>query len=307
MNNNQKEVQQFLLDEEKATLKELKKSYKSALEDINFKLSELMARQDADMQHVIYQIEYQKALKSQVQIILEQLHSDEFDILTKYLTNSYNHGYIGTMYDIAGQGIPLIVPIDQNKVLDAILNETKLEKTLYEELGFDIKELRKTISAEISRGISTGLSYTDIARNIKSSSNIPMNRAMTIARTEAHRINCKASSDAQQVAKSKGADVLKQWDASLDGVTRPTHRQLDGQIRELDEMFSVGTKKAKYPGAFGDPAEDCNCRCAILQRARWALDEEELEVLKERAAEHGIDKSKDFKEFQKKYLKATKV
>ena len=25
------------------------------------------------------------------------------------------------------------------------------------------------------------------------------------------------------------------------------------------------------PGGFGDPAEDCNCRCALLQRARWAL------------------------------------
>lgn len=25
------------------------------------------------------------------------------------------------------------------------------------------------------------------------------------------------------------------------------------------------------PGDFGDPAEDCNCRCALLQRARWAL------------------------------------
>ena len=296
---------QFLLDEEKATLNELKKSYKTALEDINFKLSELMARQDADMQHVIYQIEYQKALKGQVQTILEQLHSDEFDILTKYLTDSYNLGYIGTMYDIAGQGIPLIMPIDQNKVLDAILNETKLEKTLYEELGFDIKELKKTISAEISRGISTGLSYGEIARNIKSSSNIPMNRAMTIARTEAHRINCKASSDAQKVAKSKGADVVKQWDASLDSSTRDTHRLLDGQIRELDEPFTVHGLSADYPGGFGDPAEDCNCRCAILQRAKWALDEDELDVLKERAAEFGLDKTDDFNEFQKKYLKAT--
>ena len=305
MNKRQKEVKQFLLDEEKATLNELKKSYKDALDDINSKLGDLMARQDADLQHVIYQIEYQKSLKTQVQGILEQLHSNEFEIVSKYLTNSYTHGFVGTMYDLAGQGIPLIMPIEQNKVLDAILNETKLKEKLYESLGHDIKELRKTISAEISRGISTGLSYTDIARNLKSSANIPMNRAMTIARTEAHRINCKATSDAQYVAKSKGADVLKQWDASLDGVTRPTHKQLDGQIRELDEPFSVGTKKAKYPGAFGDPAEDCNCRCAILQRARWALDEEELEVLKERAAEHGLDKTEDFADYEKKFLKVS--
>jgi hypothetical protein len=72
-------------------------------------------------------------------------------------------------------------------------------------------------------------------------------------------------------AKEKGADVLKQWDASLDGKTRDTHRLLDGQIRELDEPFEVHGMTAMQPGDFGDPAEDCNCRCALLQRARWAL------------------------------------
>lgn len=30
-----------------------------------------------------------------------------------------------------------------------------------------------------------------------------------------------------------------------------------------------------YPGGFGDPSEDCNCRCCLLQRAKWALSEEE--------------------------------
>ena len=77
--------------------------------------------------------------------------------------------------------------------------------------------------------------------------------------------------DACYKAKDKGADVVKQWDASLDGKTRDTHRQLDGQIRELDEPFEVAGKKAMQPGGFNDPAEDCNCRCALLQRARWEL------------------------------------
>ena len=31
------------------------------------------------------------------------------------------------------------------------------------------------------------------------------------------------------------------------------------------------TEASNQPGDFGDPAEDCNCRCALLQRARWAL------------------------------------
>jgi hypothetical protein len=62
--------------------------------------------------------------------------------------------------------------------------------------------------------------------------------------------------------------------------------------------------KAMYPGDFGDPAEDCNCRCTVLQRAKWALDESELETLKQRAEFFGLDKTKDLEDFKKKYLKA---
>ena len=112
--------------------------------------------------------------------------------------------------------------------------------------------------------------------------------------------------DAQERAKAKGADVVKQWDSTLDGATRPTHRRLDGQIREVDEPFEADGKKAMYPGDFGDPAEDCNCRCQCLQRARWALDEGELKTLKDRAEFFGLDKTKDFAEFKKKYLNSAK-
>lgn len=58
-------------------------------------------------------------------------------------------------------------------------------------------------------------------------------------------------------------------------MTRPNHCELDGQVREIDEPFEVAGKKVMYPGAFGDPSEDCNCRCCLLQCARWALSEEE--------------------------------
>ena len=107
MNKKQKEVQQLFLDNEKKVLKKLEANYQDALEEINSKIELLMARQDADMQHVIYQVEYQKALKSQVSTILEQLHNNEFETVSEYLAQAYEDGFIGTMYDLQGQGIPL--------------------------------------------------------------------------------------------------------------------------------------------------------------------------------------------------------
>jgi len=257
------------LDNEKAVLKKLERNYQDALDEINSKIELLMARQDADMQHVIYQVEYQKALKTQVQSILETLQTNEFETVSEYLAKSYEDGFIGTMYDMQGQGIPLIFPIDQEQVVEAIQQETKLSENLYTAMGHDIKDLQKKISGEISRGLSSGQMYSEITRNIDSWARIPKNNAVRIARTEAHRIQTKASMNACNKAKEKGADVVKQWDASLDKHTRDSHARVDGEIRELDEKFSNGLM---YPGdPSGAAAEVINCRCALLQRARWAL------------------------------------
>lgn len=271
MNKREKEVLQVQLNNEKAILKQLEKNYEDALGEINSKIEILMARQDADMQHVIYQVEYQKALKTQVQAILENLQTNEFETVSEYLAKSYEDGFIGTMYNLQGQGIPLVMPIDQEQVVQAIQHDTQLSEDLYTAMGKDIKTLQRQISGEISRGISTGMMYSEIARNVANYARIPKNNAMRIARTEAHRIQNTASMDACNKAKSKGADVVKQWDAALDAKTRDTHRQLDGTIKELDEPFEVGRHKAMFPGDFGVAAEDINCRCALLQRARWNL------------------------------------
>lgn len=304
MNKREKEVFQAQLDSEKAVLKELEKQYRSALDDINLKI--MILQSDELTQSRIYRLEYQKALKGQVEAILEKLHGDEYSTIQQYLHDSYTDAFIGAVYDMHGQGVPLIMPIDQAAAVKAIQTDSKISEGLYTALGIDTKNLKKNISAEITRGIAGGMSNSEIARNIHNATRAPLSRAKTIARTESHRITQASAYNAQRGAKVKGADVVKQWDSTMDGDTRPTHRHLDGQIREIDEPFEMDGKSAMFPGDFGDPAEDCNCRCVSLQRARWALDEKELKTLKERAEFFGLDKTKDFEDFKKKYLNAAK-
>lgn len=310
INKRQKEVQQAFLDDEKKVLKKLEQNYADALDEINDKIAILLGRADSDQQYVIYQVEYQKALKTQVQSILETLQANEFETVSEYLANSYHDGFIGTMYDLHGQGIPLIFPIDQEAVVAAVQQETKLSEPLYTAMGKDITDLKKKITGEISRGLSSGQMYGEITRNIASWARIPKNNAARIARTEAHRIQVKATADAQFRAKEKGADVVKQWDASLDKKTRDSHRQVDGEIRELDEKFSNGLR---YPGdPNGGAGEVINCRCALLQRARWALGNDytkwspdaEIEYSDDGTAQLSIIEAKNYKDFQKKYKQA---
>ena len=304
MNKRQKEIMQVQLDNEKAVLAELEKQYKKALRDIERKI--MILESDELTQSRIYRLEYQKALKQQVQAVLEKLHADEYSTIQKFLTGSYTDGFLGTVYDMHGQGVPLIFPIDPKEAAAAVMTESKLSVPLYDALGVDTKKLTKTISSEISRGIASSMAYTDIARNIANASKAPLSRAKTIVQTESHRIQEKAALDAQYKAKSRGADVDKYWNSTLDGDTRPTHRQLDGQFRAVEEYYELDGKKAMHPGGFGRPEEDCNCRCRSLTRAKWALDEDELQTLKDRAAFFGLDKSENFKEFKEKYLNAAK-
>ena len=322
MNRWEIEVQQSLLDSEEAAIKELERQYVAALKEINEKVKQFQADIDlmdealsqdglddatralleSQKRSKIYQQNYQRALQGQISGILDKMHGDNYATIDKYLHGCYETGYVGTMYDLAGQGIPIIAPIDQAAAVKAILTDSKVSGGLYNRLGVDVAKLKKSITQEISRGIASSLSYRDIARNISNVSSAPLSRAKTIARTEGHRIQQMSTVDAQQAAKAKGADVLKQWDATLDGRTRDSHRRVDGEVRELDEKFSNGLM---FPGdPNGSAAEVINCRCTSDTRARWALDEAELQTLKERAEYFGLDKTKNFEEFREKYLTA---
>lgn len=66
MDKQQKEIQQIYLDNEKKVLNDLKKNYQDALNEIDNRIAMLKAREGVDLQHVIYQIDYQRALKAQV-------------------------------------------------------------------------------------------------------------------------------------------------------------------------------------------------------------------------------------------------
>lgn len=317
MNKRELEVEKAKLKAEEQELKRLKAIYQKSSQDIaekiafhDAKIDSLKALDEMDdaqksvLQAQIYQKNYQKSLQKQIDGFLKDLNSKQYKSINDYIENCYKDGFLGCMYDIAGQGIPIITPIDQKKVVKAMSVDSKISKNLYTKLGEDVDILKKRIANNISRGIAAGDSYANIARNISNASNVGFNRAMRIARTEGHRVQQQATADAQFAAKEKGADVVKQWDSTLDGKTRPNHRKLDGQLRELEEPFEVAGMKPMHPSDFGRPEEDINCRCTLLQRARWALDDDELETLKERAEYFGLDKTEDFDDFKKKYLKA---
>lgn len=322
MNKRQKLVQAQFLNNEEAVIRKLKNQYHHARKEIEKKAQALqddinrlgtLANLSVDaeekakflsmQQSKIYQKQYQDAMKKQIGSILDNMQVEEFKTVSEYLQKCYEDGFIGTMFDLQGQGIPLCFPLDQEAMVRAVQLDSKISQGLYSRLGEDVALLKKKITAQVSRGIATGMSFQQVAQQLSGITDIGYNNAVRIARTEGHRIQVQSTMDACYKAKDKGADVVKQWDATLDGRTRDSHTMVDGEIRELDKPFSNGLM---FPGdPAGGAAEVVNCRCALLQRARWALDEDELETLKERAAYYGLDKADSFEEYKKTYLKVS--
>lgn len=309
MNRRQKQVQQSLLNSELEVIKELEKSYKQAIKDIDRVITSLLARKDTEnLQAIIYQIKYQNALKSELEGFLNVLHTRNYQLIDDYLKGCYVNAHIGTLFDLQGQGVPLMLPLNQEQMISAITLNSKLSAPLYNTLGFNIDFLKTSVRMEISRGIAQALSYQEIARNIENTTNVDYNKTLRIAKTEGHRIQCESAYNVQVEAIKKGANVVKQWDSTLDGKTRPTHRTLDGQIVGVNEYFkSESGYKALYPGDFGVPSEDCNCRCVILQRAKWALTDEEFTKMNGKTNElQHFESVDDYNKFKNIFWEVTK-
>lgn len=298
LTNSERELARLALRREDSLLKQLKKIYRNAFTGVKQVVQQMLGIK-LPTQSQIYQLKYQKQLAKNLQQALKPLKSSNLSTFEEYLKESYSNGYIGTLYNMQKQGVPLLLPMDKRQMLKAVSrtnDDIKLSTKLYK----DVDKLADTVRHEITRGIAVGASYEDIARNVSYRGNVSLNNAMRIARTEGGRIASEATLEAMHDAKAKGVDVVKVWCSTLDGKTRESHQLLDGVIKELDEEFvTIDGKRAMYPQGFNDPSEDCNCRCTLLQRPRSALGEKNTRYSNDLG--ENIE-CKDYTEFKEKYL-----
>lgn len=141
-------------------------------------------------------------------------------------------------------------------------------------------EMRSDIARSLRKSILMGENNFDAARKIDTIIGINkkegyMNRSDKIARTEIGR----AFSIARQAKDEQVAEVVpkmkKQWLTAEDERVRAkdmgggrgfiSHREANGQIRNIDEPFDVGGEKLMFPrDPAGSPANIIGCRCQSI-------------------------------------------
>lgn len=121
---------------------------------------------------------------------------------------------------------------------------------------------RRLIANQITQGVLLGESIPKIARRMQDVTGSNRAAAVRLARTSVTAAENAGRVDSYKRAKGLGIKVQQEWLATLDGRTRSSHRQLDGEKVEVGEKFSNG---CRYPGDPEAPyAETANCRCTLV-------------------------------------------
>lgn len=126
----------------------------------------------------------------------------------------------------------------------------------------DVLWNRKLMASQLAQGLLLGESMQKIAARVQSVTDSNWATALRTARTTVTAAENAGRVDSYRRANDMGIPVKKQWVATLDGRTRHSHRQLDGEAVADGEEFSNG---CRFPG---DPeaayAETMNCRCTLV-------------------------------------------
>ena len=121
------------------------------------------------------------------------------------------------------------------------------------------------------KGLEEGLTNDEIGRNLRDrflqmgGETEDLSRAMRVTRTlTAGSSNFAQLESARQVEEEYGVKTRKTWVSSGDARVRDTHETVDGETRELQQLFSNGLL---YPGDLenGTAEEVINCRCTTIQ------------------------------------------
>lgn len=116
--------------------------------------------------------------------------------------------------------------------------------------------------SELLEGMQEGEGVTDLRDRLMQSVDFARPRANAVARTE---VVGASNAGAYQQMIDAGLPATKEWVATDDARTRPTHNEADGETTQLTSTFTVGGSPMDRPhDPNGPPDEVVNCRCTVI-------------------------------------------
>lgn len=163
-------------------------------------------------------------------------------------------GHVRSQFlDAVAPGVRLGLPGLGSVAAEAYLAQAR---NTYQQVG---DHLWATARAQLSQGFESGESIPQLAARLRQSAGLSARTAVMVARTSVIEASNAGS---MAMARVSGLEMLKEWIATPDLRTRPTHLAADGQRVALSEPFIVGGYSADFPAAPTlPPSERYRCRC----------------------------------------------
>lgn len=266
----QAEIEKLLIASEKNVSKELQQLYKELSDEITQEVIQLQKEIEADDKFSKkLQKERLEAIRNQIATKIEQRNNDQKHSIWSFLRFQGDTAFNALFYEFEmSENIPLAFSMLTDKQLNVIINTPVASRKLSTRLKGNATKMKKNLNSILARGFGKGLSTQKMARQIAEIGGATYKRSMNIARTEAGRVTGITTQQSQEKAAEAGVELEKQWVSTLDGNTRHSHQELDGQLREVDDYFEINGKKALQPHMFGRPEEDINCRCRSISKIK---------------------------------------
>jgi len=284
--------------------KEITEVYRQAADEVTKKWEQYtkdFARKDAIKRKLVETGELSKedyAKWRKGQILIGKRWKEQADVLAKDLTNadkiavSLTKGYMEEAYALGHNYGTFLVEkgslvntsytlYSRETVERLIRDEPRLLNVTQWELNHpkDLHWNQKHITHQITQGILQGEDIRQVSKRLQNVTSMDKGAAMRNARTAMTGAQNGGRIDAYKRAESLGIELEKEWLATVDGKTRESHIELDGEHVPMDEKFSNG---CMYPGdPKGKPEEVYNCRCTLIPRRLRANYKNERRFMRE--------------------------
>ena len=248
----------------------IKKQYEEMLQGILQDVSGYHAKLEAGGKLTLEEMAKYKRLDSlvkQIETRSRQLTAQRQKALLAYLSEAMQYSYAYMAYSIETEALALLgySAIKGEQVL-ASINNPLHGLTLSETLEKNRKEVMYQLRTRLTQELVNGSSYRSMANALKGVVENDYRKAVTIARTETHRVTESGKQEAVTRATKQGVIMTKKWNSARDTRVRKTsksnHVAMDGQVVPSDQPFKLGKGvTAMTPGQSGTPENDINCRC----------------------------------------------
>lgn len=302
------EIRRIEEHRQKGAEKQIKQHYESLLKDLREFLGVSYAKlaEDDVLTYAILQQkgEFARFLDEVVKKV-NNITPKAATEITSVVNDVYELAYNGVVKAVAAadtvgalhtalQGLPLVTPEIIKRAVENPISGLTLKDTLEK----NRKEIVYNIKREIGTGLTQGDRMSTMAKRIQSQIDIDYRKAMTITRTEVHRVreagNCDSAKDisASLDKGDSGMVMVKIWRTMQDESVRPqrqpykrksgvkarkkataglrsslsgaNHVKMEGATVKADEPFNLGGGVyADAPGGSGVAGHDINCRCFV--------------------------------------------